>query len=52
MYAKIKVNFNFNFAEGCLVASYFFLRRQEKATKKKATPVCRRHSAALRGGKA
>src|SRR5512140_881235 len=27
---------------GCPTASYFFLRRQEKVTEEKATPVCRR----------
>jgi len=30
-----------NFAGGSPAASHFFLRRQEKVTKKKATPVCR-----------
>jgi hypothetical protein len=31
-----------NTAGGSPAASHFFLRRQEKVTKKKATPVCRR----------
>jgi hypothetical protein len=30
-----------NTAGGSPAASHFFLRRQEKVTKKKATPVCR-----------
>jgi hypothetical protein len=33
---------NIKTAGGCPAASYFFLRRQEEVTKKKATPACRR----------
>jgi len=41
---KIRTKIKVNIAGGRPAASHFFLRRQEKVTKKKATPVCRRYA--------
>jgi len=41
MPAKPNNKFKVNTAGGSPAASHFFLRHQEKVTKKKATPVCR-----------
>jgi len=38
----VNVKIQINFAGGCPATGYFLLLRQNKVTKEKATPVCRR----------